>query len=44
MKSGTKIYGGKFKKIESIYFIFKLYRLSLRTEQISNNINLFSFF
>lgn len=34
MKNGTKTYGGKFKKIQSICFIFKLYRLSLRAEQI----------
>lgn len=43
MKSGTKTYGGKFKKIRSIYFIFKLYRLSLRAERISKY-KLFSYF
>lgn len=35
MKSGTKTYCGKFKKIQSIYIKFKLNRLSLRAEQIS---------
>lgn len=35
MKSGTKTYSGKFKKIQSIYFKLKLYRLSLRAERIS---------
>lgn len=35
MKSGTKTYGGKFKKIQSIYFTFKLYRFSLRAEWVS---------
>lgn len=35
MKGGTNTYGGKFKKIRSIYFIFKLHRLSLRADRIS---------